>query len=197
MKIALVYTPRCGSTSLFEYFKELKPNYICYKEPWFSALNNGNIIDYDKIISEDNVFIKSSYRHLIVPIEKIINDFDKVVFLSRKDKKEMIESLINVNYGCNFSDRSKKKYWIDHIDEKKIEEGIQVYDIIDKELSNFSIKYGNKMFYYEDLYYNDFTPMLKELELDLVQPQFDNLLNCKNRYRVDGEVKTKKHTTIF
>jgi hypothetical protein len=197
MKIALIYTPRCGSTSIFEYFKVLKPNYICYKEPWFTTVNDGIIIDYDKIISEDNIFIKSTYKHLIVPIEKILNDFDRVIFLSRKDKRKMVESLINANNGFNYFDRSKRKYWTEYMDEEEINQKIQMYEEIDKTLFDLSVKYGNKMFYYEDLYYNDLSPILNELDLDLVQPYFDNILDQKNKYRIEGELETKKHITIL
>ena len=197
MKIALIYTPRCGSTSIFEYFKKLKPDYVCHKEPWFTTVNGGNIIDYDKILLENNIFIKSTYKHLIVPIEKILNDFDKVIFLSRRDKRKMVESLINANNGFNYFDRSKRKYWTGYMNEDEIKEKIQMYDLIDKTLSDLAVKHNTKMFYYEDLYYKDFTPILEELDLDLVQPHFDDILDLKNKYRIEGELETKKHTTIF
>ena len=35
MKILLLYTPRCGSTSILKYFEKIKTEYECFNEPWF------------------------------------------------------------------------------------------------------------------------------------------------------------------
>jgi hypothetical protein len=43
---------------------------------------------YEDLIKEETLFIKSAYRTLPVPIERIINDFDKVIFLLRKNTRE-------------------------------------------------------------------------------------------------------------
>lgn len=200
MKIALIYTPRCGSTSLFHYFRELKKEYRCINEPWFEwMIQNVHKAEnkYEDLIKEETLFIKSAYRTLPVPIERIINDFDKVIFLLRKNTREQAESGALVELEEGYLNTSTRKYWTDLITEDELKRYKDRFIFLNGILTDASIKYKKPLFYYEDLYYNDFTPIFKELGLTHDEVMYKKYLDPNKKYRMDGTVETKKTKTLF
>ena len=200
MKIALIYTPRSGSTSILKYFQKVKPEYTCYNEPWFDWMQKNlynEDISYEKVISMENIFIKSAYKTLPVSLNQINNDFDKIIFLLRKNKKEQVESAALLSRQNDFLNYSKRKYWVESIEEEQKQIIEDRYDFLNETLTNFALSNDKKIFYYEDLYYGSFNDFFNEIELPFNQEAFDLFLNKKHRYREDVEIETKKNKTLL
>ena len=177
------------------------PDYVCYNEPWFEfmqkKLYNDINLSYDNVISIENVFIESAFKTLPVSLDRINKDFDKVVFLLRRNKKEQVESAVLLARQNDFLNYSKRKYWVDSIkDEEKVylEER---YDFLNETLTKFALDNNKKIFYYEDLYYGSFDDFFTEMGLPFNQEVFDEFLNKKHRYREDVEIETKKNKTLL
>ena len=199
MKIALIYTPRSGSTSILKYFQKVKPDYVCYNEPWFEWMQKNlynEDITYEKVISMDNVFIKSAFKTLPVSLEQIIKDFDKVIFLLRRNKKEQVESAALLSRQNDFLNYTKRKYWVDSINDEERTFFEDRYDFLNDTLTNCALKNNKKIFYYEDLYYGSFDEFFNEMELPFNEFAFNEHLNIKNRYREDEIVSKDKKTII-
>lgn len=199
MKIALIYTPRTGSTSLLKYFAKLKPNYICYNEPWFLwAKKNVHTenTEYNELIKNDNLFIKSTISTLPHSLDTIIYDFDKVIFLLRKDFKSQLESAILVNQEMSYLNYTKRKYNIHNITEGEIEQYGEIINNNIQKIKTASNTYNLPLFYYEDLYYGDFQPIFDELEIEYNQKYYDEYLNISNKYRI-GNMDIKNHKTLI
>jgi hypothetical protein len=199
MKIALIYTPRSGSTSILKYFQKVKPDYVCYNEPWFEWMqknlyNKG--ITYENVISMENVFIKSAFKTLPVSLEQIIKDFDKVVFLLRRNKKEQVESAVLLGRQNDFLNYSKRKYWVDSINDEERSIFEDRYDFLNNTLTKCALENNKKIFYYEDLYYGNFDDFFTEIGLPFNEFAFNEHLNIKNRYREDEIVSKDKKTII-
>lgn len=200
MKIILIYTPRSGSTSIFKYFEKLKPDYLCFNEPWFewmqANLHKKNIT-YNDVISNKNVFVKSTYKTLPVSLEQIIKDFDKVFILLRKNKEEQIQSYALTEMENSYLNYEKRTYNIPSISNESLIELTQRYDFLNEKLTFFSKKFNIPLFFYEDLYYgNSFPYFFSELGVKYDQTYFDEYLNINKRYK-EGEFKSKKIKTLF
>ena len=87
MKILLLYTPRCGSTSILKYFEKIKTEYECFNEPWFEWMVKNvhkNKSEYLDLITKKNIFVKSAYKTLPVSLDVLLNDFDKIDIVLKK-----------------------------------------------------------------------------------------------------------------
>jgi hypothetical protein len=199
MKIALIYTARSGSSSIFKYFEKLKPNYICYNEPWFEWSKekryDGNT-DYNELIKNDNLFIKSTLSTLPCSLDTIISDFDKVVFLLRKDFESQLESQILVNRERTYLNHTQRKYNIYSISQSEIEQYTALIHTNTHKITTTSNTHNIPLFYYEDLYYGDFQPLFDELELEYNDLYYKEFLDITNKYRI-GDVIVKKTNTLI
>jgi hypothetical protein len=200
MKIILVYTPRSGSTSILKYFNKLKPDYECFNEPWFSWMvsnvYDGNVLDYNEVLNKDKVFIKTSPVNCPVSFETLIKDFDKVIFLLRKNKKEQTESGILVHNESTFLDRTKRKYDTYKITQHEMDVISKRYENHNTLIEATAIKYDLPLYYYEDLYYGSFDKLFKELDLHYNEQHYNEFLNVSNRYRI-GTTEVKINNTII
>jgi hypothetical protein len=199
MKILLLYTPRSGSTSILKYFQKLKPNYECFNEPWFEWMVKNvhkNEIQYLDLISKNNIFVKSAYKTLPVSLETIVKDFDKIIILLRKNHKEQVESSILTHKEQNFLNHKPRKYNIYNINNSEFEEASDRYMFLNETIGNFALKNNLPIFYYEDLYYGDFTPLFNELNIEYDMEQYDAYLNVSNKYRI-GDVSNKTINTLL
>lgn len=204
MKIALIYTARSGSSSIFKYFEKLKPEYDCYNEPWFwwSKLNRytKENTEYDNLLLKDNLFIKSTLSSLPVSLEQIINDFDKVIFLMRRNFKEQLESTILVNKERTYFNHKKRKYKVYSITDKEIEEYTELINKNIETINSTASKYNLPIFYYEDLYFESFDKLFKELNLYYNQIAFSEFLDKTNKYRIGDIINApepKSQNTIL
>lgn len=200
MKIILIYTPRSGSTSILKYFSKLKPYYSCYNEPWFDWMQENlynEVIDYQQVISNENVFVKSALKTLPVPLEQIIKDFDKVIFLLRRNKQEQVESAALVTMEGGYLNYKKRKYWVDSIDKNDLNRLNDRYDILNDTIHKASQDFNKTLYYYEDLYHGDFTPLFNELEIHHDVDVFNEFLHIEKKYRLEDEMETKNNKTLL
>lgn len=199
MKILLLYTPRSGSTSILRYFEKVNPDYECFNEPWFSWMVKNvhkNKIEYSDLISKNNIFVKSAYKTLPVSLDITLKDFDKIVILLRKNHKEQVESSILVHKEQNFLNRKPRKYDVYNIDDDDFKTSSDIFLDLNEKITNFATVNGLPIFYYEDLYYGDFTPLFNELNLKYDAEQYDEYLNITNKYRI-GDATNKNINTLI
>jgi hypothetical protein len=202
MKILLLYVPRSGSTSILRYFKSIKSEYYVVNQPWselIAELTKSNMIRYDDLIKNENIFIKSDIGSFIkerLNLESVKSDFDKIIILDRRDKEKQIESLIHASHNNSFLESNK--YWLtdtsNYMNEKN------VADISERSISEIknlipelSIKLNSKIYFYEDLFFEDFSEFLNYLEIEYNEELFKKYLSKENKYRLDStELKEKK-----
>jgi hypothetical protein len=194
----MLYTPRCGSTSILRYFKKIKPEFEIINQPWskaISELENRKQLKYSDIIKKNNIFVKSTINvifELKFSILNIKNDFDKIIILDRKDTKEQLESYAWAEKHKSFLESSK--YLMDYNLDSNTYEICNNILLREKTKIEFLKKELNaKLFYYEDLYYGNFDKLFSYLEIDYLEEYYKMFLDIKNRYRLnDSDIKTIK-----
>ncbi len=205
MKILLLYIPRAGSTSILRYFKSLKPNYIIINQPWSELiveLTKSNMISYKNLIKYENIFVKSdigSFNKENIDLECVKSDFDKIIILDRKDKEKQIESLIHAKHNNSFLESNK--YWFDDNykytigdDEKhSAETGIGE---LKNQIPTLTKLLNAKFYYYEDLFFGDFSDILNYLEIDYNEEYFNLYLDKKNKYRLGDTIQKENKSLI-
>lgn len=198
MKILLLYTPRSGTNSLCKYFLKQYPNYIYFNQPWsnYKVEEEIRYCPYEDCIKYDDVLIKSEIQNffmLEIPKEKVFTDFDKVLIMNRKNKKEQAISFIIANKSSNFLGTKNRKYFIDTIDENRITEVINQFNKSELLFDNFN---NDKTMYlsYEDIYHEKKIDTLFDyLNLSYIEKDYQDILDSKNRYFTGKyETKTKK-----
>jgi hypothetical protein len=204
MKILLLYVPRSGSTSILRYFKSVNPNYNVVNQPWselVAELTKSNMINYKDLIKDDNIFIKSDIGSFLkekIDLECVKSDFDKIIILDRKDKEKQIESFIHAERNSSFLESNK--YWLDDISKYNLYDNKINPEINISELKNLipelSFKLNSKCYYYEDLFFGEFSELLNYLEIDYDEEYFKLYLDKKNKYRLDNE-KSKKNKSLI
>jgi hypothetical protein len=203
MKILLLYVPRSGSTSILRYFEKLKPEYKIINQPWsplVSELEYRIKISYSEIISHNDVLVKSTIPLFLskgIPPETIQNDFDKIFILIRRNKEEQIHSYINATKNKSFLDYTPTNYWIgeyiEDADTKKIKLEIESSE----EIANFiKNKLNVPLFYYEDLYYNNFDELFEYLNIEKNDVYFNEFLNINKKYKIKS-LQPKNNKTLL
>ena len=199
MKILMLYSPRSGTNSICDYFLKQNPDYIYLNQPW-SKYQEGNMKKekYEDCLKYDKILIKSeitAFKNLKISNEKLLSDFDKVILFSRKNKKEQAISFIIAENNRNFLSKEKRKYFLESITENEMETVLSYLNKCEDILTELN-KNGCKLFYYEDIYYNNFEDIFKILNIKFIQQDFEEILNVKNKY-FSGEWESKKNKTIF
>jgi hypothetical protein len=212
MKIALLGSPRSGTTSLSNLIK-LHLNKIEYKsflEPFNPVLYNC-LSTTDDLLPFSNLFIKTIYlsetKNYLTKaftdnedyLRWIVSFFDKVILLNRKDKIAQAESLIiNEEYNrlYGFSWHQQKIYKTDDINEKLKSDIVDILNNSEVELKILSEKNGYPMFFYEDIYQSNNMNSLNEISKYLGLKFKDDLimewiLNKNRRVRIDYMEKQK------
>lgn len=199
MKILILYTTRCGTNSIADYFMKQNTDYVYFNQPFSSYGQEGiTYTTYDKCISYDNVLVKSeigSFDKLNIDRTKLLKDFDKVLLISRKDKKEQSISYLIAEETKNFLNKRKRGYYIENMDNDILAMAIQRQTHYHSVLETYTSE-EIPLFYYEDLYYGDFSKLFKFLNIEHIDSDFENILNTKNKYR-DTELYSKKTNTII
>ena len=168
MKILILYTPRSGTNSIASYFLKQNTNYEYFNQP-FSQYEEEGIrhVTYEQCLKYDNVLVKSDISNFVrlnISVEQLLLDFDKVLLISRKNKKEQSISLIIATTRHNFLDKSKRPYFTGGINDDTIENVIKQFEgwqIMLEKYSDINIP----LFYYEDLYYDNFSKLFEFLEI--------------------------------
>jgi len=187
MKILILYTPRSGTNSIAEYFLKQNPNYKYFNQPFTPYKEVGiKRVSYKECVEYDNVLVKSEinvFKLLKINKQKIINDFDKVLLISRKNKREQAISYMVASNNKNFLDKTKRKYNLDGIDEKIIDNCENACKRFEKMLYEFKDP-SFRFFYYEDLFYKNFYELFDYLNIKYIEDDFQNILNKNNKYNI-------------
>jgi hypothetical protein len=199
MKILLLYTPRSGSTSILKYFEKIKTEYECFNEPWFGWMVENvhkNENEYSDLITKENIFVKSAYKTLPVSLNILLNDFDKIVILLRKNQKEQVESSIIVHKEESFLNIVPRNYNLYNITDDEFQTTYDRYSFLNETLNNFATLNNLPIFYYEDLYYGNFNSLFNELEIEYNELYYKEFLDTTNKYRI-GDIVTKKTNSLI
>jgi hypothetical protein len=194
MKILILYTPRSGTNSIASYFLMQNTNYHYFNQPFTHYMEEGiRHCAYNDIIKYDNVLIKSdivSFSSLKIDKKRLISDFDKILLISRKDKKEQSVSFIIAAIHNNYLDNTKRTYFTGGIDEEEMGKQIKVLENCQSGLEEY-LDPKIPLFYYEDLYYGNFSKLFEFLKIKYVETDFMDILDIKNKYKSkDLEKKT-------
>ena len=198
MKIALISLPRTGSTSISRYYKSINKDVVVIDEPFNLVVNNPTII-YDNLIKNKNLFIKTMYGDN--PLEfknmsakefvlKLINDFDLVVFLTRKNIKEHTESYVQA--------LQTSKWTSSYVYDSKFN---TLYDKVESKLNKLNLELiqtcnelNKPLYFYEDLYNSlkkeNIIEFLYLIGCNYDKAIFNIFLNTSNKYRVTPTYKT-------
>ena len=199
MKILVLYTARSGTNHICDYFLRQNPDYKYFNQPFTSYREDGIVkVPYEECIKYDNVLIKSdvsNFEELNINKEQILLEFDKVLLLSRRNKREQAISYIIASTAKNFLNKNKRSYYVEGIEDSTLNT-VEEFEIeLHNKLLNF-MDNSFRLFYYEDLYYGDFSELFKYLGIKFIQTDFDDILDVKNRYRYkDLPSKTVKTLT--
>lgn len=186
MKILILYTARSGTNSIADYFLKQNPKYEYFNQPFAKYYEKGmRKSTYSECLEFENVLVKSeisSFKKLSISKEQILKDFDKVMLISRKNKREQAISYIIAGSYKNYLEKKQRNYYVEGLDEELIKE-VEQYQTEQHELLEEYRDPAFPYFYYEDLYYGDFADLLKYLEIKYISADFDEILSNKNKYR--------------
>lgn len=192
MRTILLALPRTGSTSITNYILETHRETITIVEPFNTLLHKVPIL-YSKLISYNNVFIKTMFADNPPDFQelthkdfmrKLHKDFDRVVCLFRRNKKEHIESYAqaeSTNKWVNqykYSSRSSALF-----DEIKLR-----IEVKESEMMEVCSELNLQKYYYEDLYLSSNDYNMKEF-LNNIGIRYDKTLYQKHldvskKYRI-------------
>jgi len=160
MKICILATGRCGSTSLLKCIENHLPKeYVILTEPFDRYKQDKQNIRIDE--STPDILIKTLVGQIPQQIEKdatnfynwIFETFDKVIILDRKNKKEQTESFVYYAVN-NIKDKhnTKRIYTFDSISTDVIDTWEFNINKASSLLELFSKQYNSKIYYYEDIF---------------------------------------------
>lgn len=190
MKILLICFPRTGSTSIIEYYKYSNPDIKTFSEP-FNKNGREGYFTYNHVIQYENVFVKHIYRQMPSDLDlshfdlynKFYEDFDKIVFLDRKNIKEQLESLshsltTNVWHTSYVYNDTKHNTFID--------EELKNMEFWKKHFHTLANQKNAKVFYYEDIYSTkeNMLEFLKAIDSDYNELYYNKFLDNSKKYRV-------------
>lgn len=191
MKICILATGRCGSTSLFWCIKDhLHDEYVYLTEPFDGYKKNKENIRIDTNTSD--VLLKTLVGQ--IPNEKdgmmvykwIFETFDKVIILDRKNKIEQTESFA-FHTSNKIRDRHnvKRVYYLNGIPDDVINKWEVDLNIASDLLTAYSIDYNSKIYYYEDIFVNKDMLVINEifnyLELKPIEESINSWLISDNK----------------
>ena len=117
------------------------------------------------------------------------------MLISRKNKKEQSISFIIATTRHNFLDKSKRPYFTGGINDDTIENVIKQFEgwqIMLEKYSDINIP----LFYYEDLYYDNFSKLFGFLEIKYLEEDYKNILDIKNKYKTKDLEKKETKTLV-
>lgn len=185
MKICILASGRCGSTSLFECIdKHLPKFYYSIYEP-FHRLKETSELDsfFLDMSKKENVIIKTlmvqgterfgiddgkALHGGIVDIEKfndwVYNTFDKIILLDRREQKLQVESMAyHLHLNDDLSWHKKKYYNINKISPSLLKYATKTLEHTKNKLVNFGIDYKIKIYYYEDIFVDKNMDVINEI----------------------------------
>ena len=186
-RILILHVNRCGSTRLSKSLS-LELNTTHYPSPFrsyilnqpkeFSFYFNNPCILQERVINEPEERLR-----------QLIEGFDKVILLTRRELNKAIESWAYVAYhrnkvGSHFNSHTTKYVWEKTPNYQEIK---LVLESADKLLKDFSNDYNIPITYYEDLYYNTPLKTVDNFELPIDSKTFiSKYLKTEYRQRVEN-----------
>ena len=182
--VLIIAVPRSGSTSLCnafgKSFKEIQePLNNTYT--WRSPLDRKEFFEQ---ISKKNIVIKTMPDHL--PSDWKMGDylnFNHVILLDRKDIKEQHTSWTRLLWYLKNDGRWPE--WT----EKKLNSADKFFYLQKYLIREIQARHNLKMYFYEDIFFNNYNSMFNELEIDIglidtkyLDPQYkykENLLRIE------------------
>ena len=182
--ILIIAVPRTGSTSLCNSFgKSFKE----IEEPLNPTIVSKSPLDtksFIELISKKNIVVKTMPDHLPSDwkegdymnfIDNIIPYFDHIILLDRKDIKQQHDSWVRmISY---FADKPHHILRDENLDEAERFLYLQKYLI-----REISIKHNLKIYFYENIFFNNYKSMFNELGIDvkLIDTRY---LDPQNKYK--------------
>ena len=173
MRICIMSTGRCGSTSLYSLIgNHLPKDYYKEVEPFNPGIKRqqGFIADQKSVIeSENNVLIKTLIGHTQDGIDVedmytwIFNFFDIVIILDRRDKRLQVESFSYQTYKNDMRWHEKRRYEMRLVSEDILNHNTERLESTTKKLEELSAKYGKKIYYYEDIFIDNNMELINEI----------------------------------
>jgi hypothetical protein len=199
MKVLVLYTARSGTNNICDYFLRQNPDYQYFNQPFTLYREDGIVgVPYKECIRYDNVLIKSdisNFKELNISKEQVLLEFDKVLLLSRKNKRDQAISYLIADNAKNFLSTNRRNYYVEGISNNTLDRFEKLKVELHSKLLSF-MDNSFRLFYYEDLYYGDFSELFKYLNLKFIQKDFDNILDRKNRYRHEDLLSKVTKTLI-
>jgi len=198
MKIALISLPRTGSTSISRYYRYTNKDVMVIDEPFNLVVNNPTIL-YNDLIKNQNLFIKTMYGDNPLEFEnmsakefvlKLIDDFDLVLFLTRKNIKEHTESYVQA--------LQTSKWASNYVYDSKFD---KLYNEIEVKLNKLNLEMietcnelNKRLYFYEDLYNQstkeNIIEFLYSIGCNYNQEMFNTFLDISKKYRVTPTYKS-------
>lgn len=185
MKICILASGRCGSTSLFNCIdKHLPKYYYSIYEPFHRLKETSELDDFFLDMSKkENVFIKTligqgserfgidndeAVYDGIVNIGKFIdwvyNTFNKIILLDRRDQKLQVESMAyHLHLNDDLSWHKKKYYEINKISPALLKQAEKALEHTKKNLAFFGLDHKIKTYYYEDIFVDKNMDIINEI----------------------------------
>jgi len=201
MKILIEAIPRSGSTVLM---KALAKIYNCraITEPWLKATYHKtlsqNVLEERKV---KNVVIKSmasqipsdgKYEDRLDIHTRFAKQFDIVICLGRKNKKEQVESFIHaIKNNTDPKEWHGKYTFNDNISEEDYIEYGNQYDKFMSDLKLLAKNLDSKIIWYEDLFSGDkgrVNECLKYLPNNISYDNLKKYINPILKYRVSDKI---------
>lgn len=204
MKIALLTSPRTGSTTLYALIlKHLDFNsYTLESEPFNYVWRTDSgleQLDINFFANKTNVFIKTFAGKRQIPI-RFSNDpksywnwfftyFDKIILLDRTNKLLQSESFAHLIEHNNIQECHKKQYYnYTKMPKHVVENLINELSIESEQLFEYS-QIGYPLFYYEDIYINKNKSKVIEMFKYIGITLDDSLYE---KYILSSELKVRK-----
>jgi len=195
MKILIISPPRCGSTSLILSIRDITKYHII-NEPYYIesvrkvyplVIPNNSVV---KMLSNQVPTEFGKPTDFIKYILSIKNDYDKIILLNRRNKKQHLESWANWLVRYKRNDDTHMIWYSDDI-EKELNQVSYDMDLKYQvnSIYNISDKLSIPITFYEDLYGDDrelSLNIIKQWKLGIDELQLNELLNPRNKYRQVG-----------
>jgi hypothetical protein len=198
MKIVLISLPRTGSTSISKYYKSINKDVVVIDEPFNLVVNNPTIL-YNDLTKNKNLFIKTMYGDNPLEFEnmsakdfvlKLINDFDLVLFLTRRNIKEHTESYVQALQTSKWASSYVYDYKFNTL-----------YDKVESKLNKLNLELiktcnelNKPLYFYEDLYNSlkkeNIIEFLYSIGCNYDKEIFNEFLDTSKKYRVRPTYKT-------
>jgi hypothetical protein len=183
MKICILATGRCGSTSLFGCIKDHLPSeYIFLTEPFDRYKTKKESFTID--INTPNVLLKTLVGQIpnkedgLGFYQFIFETFDKVIILDRKNKLEQTESFaFNTKHKFKDIHNIKRVYYLNSIPKDIMDEWNTNLNEASELLKILSKEYSSKIYYYEDIFVNKNEQVINEIFNYLELTPIDKSIN--------------------